>query len=70
MTIYTLTLPKRQILHSSKLKEFADNNFNFDKSGSQLSKGVGNTVGTGEIAHYEEILLFPQFFQKNCTADT
>ena len=25
---------------------------------------VENTVGKGEIAHYEQVLLFPQCFQK------
>ena len=30
---------------------------------------VENTVGKGEIARYEEFLLFPQCFQKICTAD-
>ena len=33
-------------------------------------KQVENTVGVGEIAHYEQFLLFPQCFQKTCTADT
>ena len=28
------------------------------------------TVGKGEIARYEQFLLFPQCFQKTCTADT
>ena len=55
-----------QILDSSKLKEFADDNFKFDKNGSKLSKRVENTVGKGEIAHYEQFLLFPQCFQKSC----
>ena len=27
-------------------------------------------VGKGEIARYEQFLLFPQCFQKNYTADT
>ena len=27
---------------------------------------LNNTVGKGEIAHYEQFLLFPQFFQKAC----
>ena len=31
---------------------------------------VENTVGKGEIARYEQFLLFPQCFQKTCTADT
>ena len=41
-----------------------------DENGKKLSKGVENTVGKGEIAHYEQFLLFPQCFQKTCTADT
>ena len=50
----------------SKLKEFADDNFKFDKNGRNLSKQVENTVGKGEIARYEQFLLFPQCFQKAC----
>ena len=57
-------------LDSSKLKEFADDNFEFDQNGGKLSKQVENTVGKGEIARYEQFLLFPQCFQKACTADT
>ena len=34
------------------------------------SKSVENTVGKGEIARYEQFLLFPQCFQKTCPADT
>ena len=49
--------PKRQILDSSKLKGFADNNFYFDEDGRLLSKQVENTVGKGEIARYKQILL-------------
>ena len=33
-------------------------------------KRVENTVGKGEIACYKQFLLFPQSFQKTCTADT
>ena len=54
----------RQILDSSKLKEFADDNFKFDKNGRKLSKWVENTVGKGEIARHEKFLLFPKCFQK------
>ena len=43
-------LIRRQILDSSKLKEFADDNFKFDENGRKLSKWVENTVGKGEIA--------------------
>ena len=59
-------ITRRQILDSSKLKEFADDNFKFDENGRKLSKRVENTVGKGEIAHYEQFLLFPQCFQKAC----
>ena len=62
--------PKRQILDSSKLEEFTDDNFKLDENGRKFSKRVENTVGKGEIAHYEQFLLFSQCFQKTCTADT
>ena len=52
------------------MKEFADDNFKFDENGRIFSKMVENTVGKGEIARYEQFLLFPQCFQKTCTADT
>ena len=61
--------PKRQIFDPSKLREFSDDNSEFDEKGKKLSKRVENTVGKGEIAHYEQFLLFPQCFQKTCTAD-
>ena len=32
-------------------------------------KSIENTMGKGEIAHYEQFLLFPQYFQKTCSAD-
>ena len=49
--------PKQQILHFSKLKEFADDNLKFDENGRKLSKRVENTVAKGEIADYERLLL-------------
>ena len=45
-----MPLPKRQILDSSKLKKFADDNFKFDENGRNFSKTVENTTGNGEIA--------------------
>ena len=59
-------MTRRQILDSSKLKEFADDYFKFDEIGRKLSKQVENTVGKGEIAHYKQFLLFPQYFQQAC----
>ena len=48
---------KQQILDASKLKEFAEENFKFDENGRKLSKCVENTVGKGEIACYEKLLV-------------
>ena len=47
-------MTRQQILDYSK----------FDENGRKLSKQVENTVGKGEIARYEQFLLFPQYFQK------
>ena len=62
--------PKRHILDSSSLKEFADDNFEFDEICRKYLKRVESTVEKGEIAGYEQFLLFPQYFQKACTTDT
>ena len=35
----------------------------------QLSDQVENIVGKGEIARYEQFLLFPQCFQKQFVVD-
>ena len=37
--------------------------------GIQLSDWVENIVGKGEIARYEQFLLFPQCFQKLSVID-
>ena len=59
-------ITRRQILDSSKLKEFAYDNLKFDENGRKLSKQVENTVGKGEIAFYEQFPFLPQCFQKAC----
>ena len=51
------------------MKELADDNFKFGKNGRKFSKRAENTVGKREIAGYEQFLLFPQCFQKTCSAD-
>ena len=65
-----LTLSQTQILDSSKLKGFGDDYYKFDKTGRNLSKWLENSEGKGEIACYKQFLLFPQCFQKTCTANT
>ena len=58
-------LPDNKILDRSKLKQSADDNFKFDENSSKFSRRVENTVGKGEIARYEQFLLFP-VFSKAC----
>ena len=62
--------PNDKYLDSSKLKEFADDNFKFDENGRKFLYLVENTVRKGEIACYKQFLFFPQCFQNTCTADT
>ena len=59
-------LPDDNILDWSKLKQFADDIFKFDENSRKFSKWVENPVGKGEIARYEQFLLYPQRFQKAC----
>ena len=54
-------LPDDKILDLSNLKQFADDYFKFDENNRKFSIWVENTVGKGEIAHYEQFLLFPVF---------
>ena len=51
-------------IDSSKLEVFGDDNFELDENGGIFSKRRESTVGKGEIARYEQFLLFPQCFQK------
>ena len=44
--------------------------FKCDENGGKFSKQIENTAGKGEIARYEQFLLFPQCFQKTCMCDT
>ena len=69
-TRFVYPFPKQQFLDSSKPKEFAVDNFKFNENGGKFSKRLENTVGKGEIARFEQFLLFPWCFQKTCNADT
>ena len=62
--------PLPQNVDSTKRKDFAVDNFRFVENGRKFLKLGENTVGIGEIARYEQFLLFPQGFQNTCTADT
>ena len=50
-------ISRQQILDWSKLKQSADDNFEFDENIRKFSKRVENTVVKGEIAGYEQFLL-------------
>ena len=52
--------PKQQVL-----KVFTDEKFKIDENGRKFSKLTGNTVGKGEIACYEQFLLFSTVFSKD-----
>ena len=65
-----LTLSQTTNFRLFQTEEFADDNFRLDENGRKFSKWVENTGRKGGIACYEQFLLFPQCFQKTCTADT
>ena len=46
--VFNQGFPKRQILDSSNLKEFADDNFRFDENGRKFYKRVENTCEKNE----------------------
>ena len=60
----TFRLTLSQTTYSSKLEEFADDNFEFDGNGGKFSKRVESTVGNGEIARFERFLLFHSVFKR------
>ena len=58
-------LPDDKILDRSNLKQSADDNLKFDENSRKFSKRVGKHR-KGEIARYEQFLLFPLCFEKAC----
>ena len=55
---------KRKKLDPFKLKDFAGDNFRFDKNGGKVLQKGRNTMGKGEIARYEQFLLFSTVFSQ------
>ena len=47
------------------MNESADGNPKFDEYDKKLNWREENTVGKGEIARYEQFLLFPTVFSKD-----
>ena len=59
-----IPLPEDKILDWSKLKQSADDNFEFDVNSRKFSKLLENTVGKREIAHYEQFLFSHSVFKR------
>ena len=55
---------KPEIFDTSKMKEFADDNFKFEGNGRMFPKRIENTEEKREMACYAQFLIFPQSFQK------
>ena len=64
MPEYLVSLPNNKILYVTKLKAFADNNLIVARMMISLLDRVENTVGKGENAGYQHLLLFLQCFPK------
>ena len=56
--------PKPQILDSSKVKASADDNIKFNENGRKFAEWVENTMGKGDVARYQQCLLFPRVFKR------
>ena len=65
-----LTLSQMTIFLLFQSERACRRNFKFDGNGRKFFEKIENIVGKGEIAHYEQFLLFPQCFLKGRTADT
>ena len=60
----TISQTTKLILYASKLKEFVGDNFIPDKNGGNFSIRVESTMGKGETALHEQLLLFPKCSEK------
>ena len=65
-----LTLSQTTNFRRFQTERVCRRQFQIYENGRKFSKWVENTLGKGEIAHYEQFLLFSQCFQKTSTADT
>ena len=63
---FTEPITRQQIFDKFKQKQLVDDNLKFDENSRQFSSWIESTVGKGEIACYEQFLLFSQCFQMAC----
>ena len=66
---FVSTLSQTTNFRFFQTQRIADDDFKFDENGRKIFKRVENTAVKGEIARYEQFLLFPQCFQKTSTTD-
>ena len=66
----TQPFPERQILHSSKLKEFADDNSEFDENGRKFSIWVKKLCGKRRNCSLKAISPFPHSVFKRLVLQT
>ena len=64
-----LTLSQTTIFILFQTERVCRQQFQLNENGRNFSELAENTVGKGEIACYEQFLLFPQCFLKAYTAD-
>ena len=65
-----LTLSQTTNFRHFQTERVCRRRFKLDENGAKFSKLVENTMRKGEIACYEQFLLFPQCFQKACFPET
>ena len=65
LPVSLIPFPKRQILDSSKLKEFADYNLKFDKNGRKVPKWVENTAGKGKLLDTSNFSISQSVFKRH-----
>ena len=63
---FILTLSQTTNFELFQIERVRRRQLKLDDIGWKVSKWVENSVGKGEIAHYEQFLLFLQCFQKAC----
>ena len=66
----TIPLPNGKSYDSSKLKEFADDNFRFDENGGKFSKSVGKHCGKRRNCSLRAISPFTTVFSKDLYLQT
>ena len=68
--VYLLTLSQTTNFRLFHTERVLQTTLELDENNRKFSERVENTLGKGEIARYEQFLLFLKCFQKTYTPDT